>query len=219
MELPVTYRLYPNVILGEGSVVGDFALIGVPPAGKGAGELETRIGAGANLRSHTVLYAGNIIGVNFTTGHGTLIRELNRIGDNVSIGSHTVIEHRTEIGNRVRIHSGSFIPEFCVLEDDAWIGPGVYFTNVLHPLCPSVPQCIKGPRICRGAKIGAHATVLPSVVVGEMAMVAAGAVVTQNVPARVVVVGNPAHVVKTIDDIKCPWDYIAHPYPPDPRTA
>jgi acetyltransferase-like isoleucine patch superfamily enzyme len=215
MDSLATYRIYPNVTVGPGALIGDFAIIGLPPARTADGELETRIGAEANIRSHTVIYAGNLIGIGFATGHGTLIRELNRIGDHVSIGSHTVIEHHAEIGNNVRIHSGSFIPEFCVLEEGAWIGPGVYFTNALHPLCPELSKCIKGPRICRGAKIGAHATVLPGVVVGEMAVVAAGAVITRDVPPRMVAGGNPARIIKTIDEIKCPWDYIAHPYPPE----
>ncbi|MCX7019011.1 MAG: acyltransferase [Candidatus Sumerlaeota bacterium] len=213
MDTAANYKILGNVALGPDCQVGDYVIIGVAPAGRREGELETRIGPGALIRSHTVIYAGNVIGANFMTGHGALIRESNRIGDNVSIGSHTIIEHDVAIGHRVRIHSGSFIPEFCVLEDGAWIGPGVFFTNVLHPLCPVLPKCIRGPVIGRGAKIGAHATVLPSVTVGDMAMVAAGAVVTRDVPARMVAAGNPARIVKSIDEIACPWDYIAHPYP------
>lgn len=212
-ESATAYRLFNNVILGADCVIEDYVIIGRPPKGVKDGELETRIGSGAIIRSHTVIYAGNVIGERFATGHGVLIRELNSIGDDVSIGSHSIIEHHVTIGNRVRVHSGAFIPEFSILEDEAWIGPHVVFTNVLHPLCPEVPKCIKGPTIRRGAKIGAGATVLPSVTVGEMALIAAGAVVTKDVPPRCVVVGNPAHVVRTIDEIKCPWDYIAHPYP------
>jgi acetyltransferase-like isoleucine patch superfamily enzyme len=207
------YRLYRNVRLGAGCVIGEYVVIGVPPRGGKDGALVTRIGAGAVIRSHTVIYAGNVIGDGFMTGHGTLLREENKIGANVSIGSHSIIEHHVTIGDRVRIHSGAFIPEFSLLEDDSWIGPNVVFTNVLHPLCPEVAKCIKGPVIRSGAKIGANATVLPSVTVGEMAMVAAGAVVTHDVPPRAVVAGNPARIVKTIDELACPWDYIAAPYP------
>ena len=208
------YRLYPNVVLGEDCTVGDFAVIGVPPARREPGELQTRIGAGAKIRSHTVIYAGNRIGGGFASGHGALIREENTIGDGVSIGSHAIVEHHVTIGNGVRIHSGAFVPEFCVLEDNCWIGPNAVLTNVLHPLCPEVPRCIKGATLRRGAKVGANATVLPGVCIGEMAIVAAGAVVTRDVPARAVVAGSPARVVKTIDELTCPWDYVAHPYPP-----
>lgn len=206
-------RLYQNVSVGPRSILEDFVVIGRPPKGVADGELETRLGQEALVRSHTVIYAGNIIGDRFATGHGVLLRELNRIGNDVSIGSHSIVEHHVVIGNRVRIHSGAFIPEYSVLEDDAWIGPHVVFTNVLHPLCPEVAKCIKGPTIRSGAKVGAGATILPAVTVGEMALVAAGAVVTADVPARAVVVGNPARVVRTIDELSCPWDYIAAPYP------
>lgn len=207
------YKIHGNVHVGPGAQIGDYVIIGVPPMGKSDGELETRIGANAAIRSHTVIYAGNVIGDNFVTGHGALIREQNTIGDGVSIGSHTVIEHHVQIGNRVRIHSNAFIPEFCVLEDDSWIGPQVVFTNVLHPMCPEVPKCIKGPIIRRGAKIGANCTLLPAIEIGEMALVAAGSVVAHSVPARTVAAGNPAHVLKSIDDLSCRWDYIPHPYP------
>ncbi len=213
-ECAATARLYPNVVMGENCTIEDFVIIGRPPKGAKEGELETRIGAGALIRSHTVIYAGNQIGNRFATGHGVLLREHNDIGDDVSIGSHSIIEHHVKIGHRVRIHSGAFIPEYSVLEDEAWIGPHVVFTNVLHPLCPEVPKCIKGPTICRGAKVGAGATVLPAVTVGEMALVAAGAVVTRDVPPRMVVAGNPARIVRSIDELSCPWDYIASPYRP-----
>lgn len=213
MPAEPTYRIYRSVTLGSDCVVGDFCVIGVPPGKRTDGELETRIGAGAVLRSHTVIYAGNVIGDHFMTGHGALIREENVIGDHVSIGSHSILEHHTRLGNHVRIHSGAFVPEFSVVEDEAWIGPNVVVTNVLHPLCPAVAECIKGATIRRGAKIGANATLLPGVVIGEMALVAAGAVVTKDVAARAVVAGNPARVINTIDDLTCPWEYVAHPYP------
>jgi len=76
--------------------------------------METILGSQALLRSHTVIYAGNIIGDSFQTGNKVNIRELNRIGDNVSVGTLSVIEHHVEIGNNVRIHSQAFIPEFSV---------------------------------------------------------------------------------------------------------
>lgn len=208
-----TAIIYPGVTLGGGCVVGDYCIIGHPAQGEEAGASPTVVGPGAIIRSHTVIYAGNTIGARFATGHGALLREANTIGDDVSIGSHTVIEHRVVMGDRVRVHSSAFIPEFSLLEDDSWVGPHVIFTNVLHPKCPDVAQCIKGPTLRRGAKIGANASVLPTVVVGEMAIVAAGSVVVRDVPDRMVAAGNPARVVKNIDDIKCPWDYIARPYP------
>ena len=76
-------RILKNVKLGKNMVLGDFVIIGVPPRGREEGELETIIGDNAVIRSHTVIYAGNIIGSNFQTGHHVNIREENVIGDKV----------------------------------------------------------------------------------------------------------------------------------------
>ena len=141
-----------------------------------------------------------------------LIRENNTIGDHVSIGSHTVVEHHVQIASYVRIHSQAFIPEFSVLQEGCWIGPNVVLTNALHPLCPRAKDCLEGPVIRRGAKIGANATLLPGIEVGEMALVGAGAVVTQDVPPGAVVAGNPARVIKHITELACPYDLVEGPY-------
>ena len=130
-------------------VIEDYCILGVPPRGASEGEMETILGAQALVRSHTVIYAGNIIGNSFQTGNKVNIRELNRIGDNVSVGTLSVIEHHVEIGNNVRIHSQAFIPEFSVLEDDAWIGPNVVLTNAKYPLSRDVKESLQGPRIKR----------------------------------------------------------------------
>jgi acetyltransferase-like isoleucine patch superfamily enzyme len=195
------YTIHPNVHLGENAIVGDFAIIGVPPQDRYAGEIETRIGRCAVIRSHTVIYAGNMIGNNFQTGHGALLREFNEIGDDVSIGSHSIIEHHVKLGDRVRIHSNVFIPEYSVVEQDAWIGPNVVFTNALYPRGRDVKQNLKGPHLLPHAKIGANATLLPGVVIGRNALVGAGAVVVRDVPNGKVVVGNPAAVIKDVSEL------------------
>jgi acetyltransferase-like isoleucine patch superfamily enzyme len=196
-----TSKVYQNVVLGTGSVLEDFCIVGTPPRHTRDGELQTLIGDGAVIRSHTVIYAGNVIGRNFQTGNKVNIRESNRIGDDVSVGTLSVIEHHVEIGNNVRIHTQVFIPEFSVLEDGCWIGPNVVFTNARYPLSPGVKDSLKGPVIRRGAKVGANATLLPGVVVGENALVGAGAVVVRDVPPGAVVVGNPARVIRDVADL------------------
>jgi len=193
--------IHPNVTIGDGAVVGPFVVIGEPPRGAAPGELATVIGPGAIIRSHTVVYAGNVIGAGFQTGHGVLVRESNRIGDDVSIGSHSVIEHHVVIADRVRIHSNVFIPEFSTLDEGAWVGPGVVFTNALYPLSHDAKKTLRGPHLLPGAKIGANATLLPGVTIGRDALVGAGAVVVHDVPDGAVVVGNPARVVKQVREI------------------
>src|SRR5207248_2700353 len=116
-------------------------------------------------------------------------------------GSHTVIEHHVRLGDRVRIHSRAFIPEYSVLEDGSWVGPGAVFTNALYPLSPSAKAGLKGPRLLEGAKVGAGATLLPGVTVGRDALVGAGAVVVRDVPDYKVAVGNPARIINDVREL------------------
>lgn len=207
-----TARIYSNVQLGEGVEIGDFAIIGVPPRGKADGELPTVIGDGAVIRSHTVIYAGNTIGSHFQTGHHAMIREENEIGDDVSVGTSSVVEHHVKIASGARIHTQAFVPEFSILDEGSWVGPNVVLTNTPHPWCPKAKECMKGPHLKRGAKIGANSTLLPYIIVGEDALVGAGSVVVDDVPPRAVVAGNPARVIKSIDDLTCPVHLIDKPY-------
>lgn len=210
--METTYKIYPQVHIGENVQIGDFVILGHPPRGAAPGELPTVIGDHCVIRSHTVIYAGCRLGNGVQTGHGVLIREHNDIGDDVSIGSHTVVEHHVRIGREVRIHSNAFLPEYTVLEEGCWIGPCVSITNVLHPRCPKARQCIKGATIKRGAKVGANATLTPDITIGEMALVGAGSVVVEDVPPRAVVVGNPARVIRQIEQLECPYGLMEHPY-------
>jgi acetyltransferase-like isoleucine patch superfamily enzyme len=196
-----TYKVYDNVLLGAGTVLEDFCIVGAPPRGARDGELLTTIGDGSVIRSHTVIYAGNVIGRNFQTGNKVNIREANRIGNNVSIGTLSVIEHHVEIADNVRIHTQVFIPEFSLLEEGCWIGPNVVFTNAKYPLSPGVKDSLAGPIIRKGAKIGANATLLPGVTIGANALVGAGAVVVRDVPPGAVVVGNPARLVRHVSEL------------------
>ncbi len=195
-------KIHDRVLFGPDPTIGNYVLIGEPPRGKKPGERKTIIGARALIRSHSVIYADNVIGDDFQTGHGVLVREENRIGNNVSIGSHSIVEHHVIIGNNVRLHSNVFVPEFSVLEDDCWLGPNVVVTNARYPQSQNAKENLKGVTIKRAAKIGANATLLPGIVIGENALVGAGAVVVRDVPTGAVVAGNPARVIKQVKDIE-----------------
>ncbi|HEX9342619.1 MAG TPA: DapH/DapD/GlmU-related protein [Actinomycetota bacterium] len=220
-RVATTAVVRPGVRLGPGAVVGEWCLLGEPPAGHPPSEdgnpLEggalTVLGAGALLRSHTVIYAGNRIGDRFQSGHHVLVREDNEIGDDVAIGSGTMVEHHVRVGHRVRLHGGVFVPELCVLEDDCWLGPRVCLTNAPYPRCPEVSACMRGVRVGRRAKLGANVTVLPGVTIGEDALIGAGAVVTDDVPAGAVVAGNPARTLGWAGDLTCPVGLDHRPYP------
>ncbi|HOX43467.1 MAG TPA: acyltransferase [Myxococcota bacterium] len=197
----VSSIIHPGVIFGGTHRVEHFVILGEPPRGKEPGELETHIGDGAVIRSHTVVYAGNRIGKNFQTGHGVLIREENQFGDDVSIGSGSIVEHHVQMGRGVRLHSHVFVPEYSILEDDCWLGPNVVLTNARYPRSPGVKDHLHGPHIGRNAKLGANVTVLPGVLIGEDALIGAGAVVTRDVLPGAVVVGNPGRQIKEIGEL------------------
>jgi acetyltransferase-like isoleucine patch superfamily enzyme len=150
----------------------------------------TRIGPGAVLRSHTVIYRNTRIGEALETGHHVVIREENVIGNRVWIWSHSTVDYGCRIGDRVRIHNHVYIAQQTVIEDDVFLGPGVVFANDRFP----VSDRLEGPVIGRGAAVGANATILPGVRVGERALIGAGSVVTKDVPDGMLAYGNPARV-------------------------
>lgn len=208
-----TCRIYPNVLIAEGAKIGDYVAIGVPQKGKKEGELPTVIGRNAVIRSHSIIYSGNKIGDDFESGHYVFIREENNIGNGVRIGTHSIIEHHINIGNQVHIHSGVFIPEYSLLEDGCWLGPGSVLTNTPHPLCPNAKECLKrGCIIKRFAKVGANTTILPHVTIGDFSVIGAGSVVTQDIPSRKVAIGNPAKIIKAAEDLNCHYDKERVPY-------
>jgi len=210
MSTDLSFDFGDSVVLGENPEIGQFVVLGALPAHGEASRLV--IGSNAIIRSHSVIYLGNKIGHNFRTGHGTLVRENNSIGNNVSIGSHSVLERENIVGDNVRIHSNCFIPEFVIIEDGVWIGPCVTVLNVLHPPCPRFIDCAKGVRIEANVKIGGNVTVGPRVTIGRNSLVGMGSVVTTDIPDNVLAYGNPARVVKPIDELTCDLGLFKTPY-------
>lgn len=117
-----------------------------------------------------------------------------RIGSDCNICDHTFIENDVVIGNRSTIKCGVQLWNGVTIEDDVFIGPNATFTNDRMPRSKQYPKVFLRTTVKRGASIGANATILP-VTVGENAVVGAGAVVTHDVPANAIVVGNPARIV------------------------
>jgi acetyltransferase-like isoleucine patch superfamily enzyme len=120
-----------------------------------------------------------------------------RIGSDCNICDHTYVEGDVVVGDRVTIKSGVYLWDGLRVEDDVFLGPQATFTNDRFPRSrqPCTPEITT---IRRGASIGAGAVVLPGVTIGERAMVGAGAVVTKDVPPDVLIIGNPARVVREL---------------------
>jgi acetyltransferase-like isoleucine patch superfamily enzyme len=210
-ELPGV-QVYPNVLIGEGAILEPPLVLGKPPRGKEPGELQLVIGRNAVVRPFTTIYAGTALGDGVQTGQGVSIREDNIIGNRVSVGTNAILEFGNRVGDRSRIHSGSFL-ELTIVEEDVFIGPRVVFTDDPHPMgCPRYQECLGGVTVRALAKIGANCTLLPGVVVGRNSLVGAGSVVVRSIPDGVVAAGNPARVLKKIEDLKCAPGFFERPY-------
>lgn len=148
-----------------------------------------------------------------TIGEKTIIEEYTIIGKNATIGKeckihrNIYIDDNVTIGSWVKIQDYVMIPEGVTLEDGVFIGPGVTFTNDLYPraITPDGKLATKDDWkltktvVKKGASIGANATIVCGITIESWAMVGAGAVVTKNIPANTLVVGNPARKVKHLD--------------------
>jgi acetyltransferase-like isoleucine patch superfamily enzyme len=196
--MPVEVSLGPDADIDHGVILG---YVPGRPGSFGA----VRIGKGARVRSGSVIYAAVEIGDDFETGHNAIVREENRIGSHCTLWNNSTIDYGCTIGDRVRIHCNVYIAQFSTLEDDVFLAPGVTIANDPHPICT---KCMQGPTIRRGARIGVNVTLLPLITIGENALVGAGSVVTSDVPAGMLVAGNPARVLGPVDDVECPFGIV-----------
>ncbi len=199
------------VNLGEGSIVDAGAILGYLSPRKDVSDV-LEIGRGARIRSGCVIYAGTRIGCEFETGHHSVVREQNEIGDHFSIWNNSVIDYGCKIGHRVKIHCNIYIAQFTVIEDGVFLAPGVKIANDYHPGCPESRECMRGPVLKRGCRIGVNTTILPYLIIGEETLIGSGSVVTKDIPAGVVAYGNPARVIGSIKDLRCKTGRREAPY-------
>ncbi|WP_197525927.1 acyltransferase [Methanocella paludicola] len=158
------------------------------------------IGDDSIIRSGAILYCDVVAGKRLKTGHNVVIREMTTIGDNVLVGTNSVIDGRVSIGNSVSIQSNVYIPTNTVIEDNVFLGPCSVLTNDKYPI--RLKYDLKGPLLRKGASIGGNSTILPGVEIGEGAMVAAGALVTKDVPPWKLAIGFPARIAELPTQMK-----------------
>lgn len=138
------------------------------------------------------------IGENTSVWQYAVILPGATIGNNCNINCHTFIENDVKIGNNVTIKAGVFLWDGIIIEDNVFIGPNVSFVNDKFPRSKQYPEEFQKTVIRKGASLGANATILGGITIGENAMIGAGAVVTKDVPANTLWVGNPAKQIKHI---------------------
>jgi acetyltransferase-like isoleucine patch superfamily enzyme len=197
--------VHDGVELGDGVVVEDGAVLGKPPrlaphshAAGDAGPL--RIGAGAKICCGAILLAGATIGREAIVGDQAFVRERATIGAGTVVGRGSAVDCDVTIGARVRIQTNVYVTAGSLVEDDVFIGPCAMTTNDdAMGRCESGTP-LKGAILRRACRIGGGAVLVPGVEVGEEAFVAAGAVVTRDVPPRAVVMGVPARIVREVPD-------------------
>jgi acetyltransferase-like isoleucine patch superfamily enzyme len=159
------------------------------------------LGDRCHIRSGTVLYSGVTLGDDCQTGHHVTIREDVSVGDRSVIGTGAVVEFEASVGSRVLVQTRAYVTARVLIEDDVFIGPGVTTTNDRRMLWRRAGANLQliGPVFRSGCRVGAGAVILPGVEIGARAFVGAGAVVTRDVPALALVVGNPARIVRILE--------------------
>jgi acetyltransferase-like isoleucine patch superfamily enzyme len=206
-EVAETAIVYPGTVLGEGCKVLDYAVVGKQPTlsprstAKREGLPPLELGAGTVVSTAAVVFAGTTIGERVIVGDQACVRERCTIGDDVVIGRGSLVENDTSVGALTKIQANAYITAYSLLEDNVFIAPCVVTTNDnFMGRTQKRHELVKGPTIRRGARIGGGCVLLPGIEIGEEAFVGAGAVVIRDVPARALVVGNPARQIREVPD-------------------
>lgn len=153
-----------------------------------------RIGANGILRKGTLIYGDVTIGDHFQSGHYTVIRAKVRMGDFCTVTNHSTLEGVIRFGNSVRVMSNVYIPSRTWVGDNVFIGPGTTILNERLPGRVDNPATPRGATIEDDVMIGGGVTIVPGVTIGERSFIAAGAVVTKDIPPRSFVVGVPGEI-------------------------
>jgi acetyltransferase-like isoleucine patch superfamily enzyme len=202
-----TAIVHPGTVLGDGVKVLEHAVVGKQPSLSPRSTTKreelppAEIGDGTIVSTGAVVFAGAKVGARVILGDQSCVRERVVVGDDVVIGRGSLVENDTTIGAMTKIQAGAYITAYTTLEEHVFIAPCVVTTNDdFMGRTERRHELIKGPTIRRGARVGGGAILLPGVEIGEEAFVGAGAVVTKAVEARMLVVGNPARVLRPVHE-------------------
>ena len=204
-EIAASAVVSPDTVVGADVRVEDGAVVGKHPSfGKQSTAARAqlpplRIGDGSSILAGAVVFAGSTLGRGVIVGDQACVRERCSVGDDVVIGRGAFVENDVTIGSRTRIQANAYVTAYSTLEEEVFIAPCVVTTNDnFMGRTEGRHALMRGPTIRRGARIGGGAVLLPGIEIGEEAFVGAGAVVLHDVPARAVVVGNPARQIREV---------------------
>jgi acetyltransferase-like isoleucine patch superfamily enzyme len=204
-EVHPSATVHPGTSLGEGVRILENAVVGKQPAlsSRSTAKREplepTVIGDGTVVSTGAIVFAGSRIGARVILGDQSCVRERVTIGDDVVLGRGSLVENDTTIGAMTKIQADAYITAYSTLEEHVFVAPCVVTTNDnFMGRTERRHELVRGPTIRRGARIGGGAVLCPGVEIGEEAFVGAGAVVTKDVPPRVLVVGNPARELREV---------------------
>lgn len=192
--------------IGNNGRVGDNVILGKRPNPARSSTVRQdrelaplQIGENANIGANVIIYHGTCLGANVTVADLASLREECTVGDNVVIGRGVAVENAVKIGSGTKIQTGAYLTAGVILEEQVFIAPQVTTTNDNY-MGRTERRFLekKGAHICRGARVGGGSILLPGVKVGEEAFVAAGALVTKDVPAMTLVKGLPAREVRPV---------------------
>ena len=191
--------VHDDVVLGEGCVVQDHAVLGKPPA-RGHADGPLVVGDRAKVCAGAVVFAAARIGDGAVVGDQAYVRERASVGDGTVVGRGACVDNDVVVGARVSLQTNVYLTAFSTVEDDVFVGPCAMTTNDDTMNRHDGARPLRGATLRRACRIGGGAVLTPGVEVGEEAFVAAGSVVTRDVAARAVVMGNPARAVREVGD-------------------
>lgn len=197
--------VHDGTIIGDGCAIEDHVVLGksprLAPHSKARGTVgPLQLGAGSSVGAGAVVFAGASTGREVILGDQSFVRERASIGAGAVIGRGSVVDNDVRVGARARLQTSVYLTAFSIVEDDVFIGPGAITTNDDTMGRHGAELPARGPTLRRACRVGGGAVLVPGVEVGEEAFVAAGAVVTRDVPARAVVMGVPARVVRDVGE-------------------